>query len=51
MTDEITIHDLSEEERIAYAKRHRKTSNNCEDGRCGGCPACLEAQGYVEEES
>lgn len=21
----------------------------CSDGRCGGCDACLEAQGYVDE--
>lgn len=50
MTEEITIDDLSDDEQKAYRKQHRKTPDNCEDGRCGGCPACLEAQGFVEED-
>lgn len=40
---------LSDEELREYYKHKRKRGEDCEDGCCGGCPACLEAQGIQED--
>ena len=45
-----TLEDLSEEERREYLRSKRRRLDSCEDGCCGGCPACLDAQGISEEE-
>lgn len=41
---------LSSEEMAEYYRSHRNRSLDCDDGKCGGCPWCLEAQGMIEDE-
>ncbi len=49
--DDITAEDvLSDAELRQHYRTHRHRGANCSDGACGGCPACLDAQGVVEDE-
>jgi hypothetical protein len=38
------------ENEAAFAREQRRSlqTARCEDGLCGGCPACLEAQGVSD---
>lgn len=46
-----TMDDLSESEHLDYYRRRKmKACDKCADGMCGGCRACLDAQGICEDE-
>lgn len=41
---------LSDAELRAYYRAHPRRGSSCSNGKCGGCPACLAAQGIAEDE-
>lgn len=50
MTRDSDYYALSAEEHAEYYRAKRNKALSCNDGKCGGCPSCLEAQGLAFED-